>query len=142
MNPFTRTTKLSYQEPPESKPDTFNCPAKFLSVSEALKHDPKRYLPVDKNGWKMELDARREFLHTFGEHPENPTFETVSRILAGYHEKQRMAAARANPADPIVKEHALNTHDNCTCMLCQLALDTNLYLDFENKLVIKTICRI
>ena len=146
MNPFTRATKSPYQESPESKPDNFNCPAKFRSVREALKHNPKRYLPWNKNGWKLELDACRESLHTFGEHPENPTLQTVSSILASYREKQRMATRKTNPADPIVKKHALSTHDNCTCMLCSAharrALDTDLYLNFEKKLIIKTIRRI
>ena len=142
MNPFTPATKSPYQESPELKQDDFSCPAKFRSVLEALKHNPKRYFPLHKYGWKLELDACREFLYTFGEHPENPALETAGRLLAGYHEKQRVTTGKTNPADPIVKEHALNTYDSCRCMLCQLALDADLYLVFEKKLVFKTICRI
>ena len=100
MNPFTRATNLSYQDPPESTPDTFICPAKFLSVSEALKHDPKRYLPLDKNGWKLELDARREFLHIFGEYPENPTLIRSAAFWPVIMRSNAWPPARPTPLIP------------------------------------------
>ena len=71
---------------PTPSPDTVTYSPNFYSVSEELKHDPNRYSPLKKNGWKLALDLNREFLHLFGEYPRNPTYGLIGSILRGYHE--------------------------------------------------------
>ena len=146
MKPFLYATRPPHQGALEPGPDIFIRPAKFHSVRKASTLDHKRYLPWNKNGWKLEVDTRREFLYTFGEHPENPAIEAVSGMLRACRERQRMATSLINPTDAIVREHALNLRGECGCMLCkdhvQLARDMKLYMPFEERLILKAIHRI
>ena len=92
------------------------------------------------------MDIYREFLHTFGDHPEDPAIGAVCDMLRACRERQRRAAGLTNPTDAIVKEHALNVCGNCECMLCadhaQLARSMELYMAFKEKLILKAIHRI
>ena len=92
------------------------------------------------------MDICREFLYTFGEHPEDPATGAVCGMLKACRERQRMATGLINPADAIVKEHALNLCGECECMLCKdhtrLARDMELYTAFEEKFILKAIRRI
>ena len=122
---------------PSPSPDVVTYSPNFNSVREELKHDPCRYSPLDENGWKLVLDLNREFLYTFGEYPEDSTYDSLSSILRGHCEDRRRAAG-GDPDDPMVKEHARNTQETCPCMLCsehaRLALDVEHYLYFRKTL--------
>ena len=131
---------------PSLSPDVVTYSPNFNSVREELKHDPNRYSPLSKNSWKLVLDLSREILYILGEYPEDPALGAACNMLKACRERQRVAAGLTNPADAIVKEHALNVRGICECMLCvdhaQLARSMELYLAFEEKLILKAIHRI
>ena len=66
----------------------------FYSIKDELERDPGRYL---HNKWRYKIDLFREFLNIFGEFPENSSFESVSSILAAYHELTSQAYPTVPP---------------------------------------------
>ena len=137
---MNRSRERNVTSNPDSPPGNPTHPPQLHSARGILKHESDGLRHTRKDKWSFELDRHREFRHIFGEIPKNATYDTISDILAGYHEIRRRTS-EANLIDPRVDQHALDTEGDCTCVLCleydQLALAVSQYLEIERRLTLE-----